>query len=348
MERTTSTNTKLSDQIKKRAMSPPCPPSSTKDIDMISTGSTLLDLAISGGIKHGGGLPGGIMVEIFGPPSAGKTVMLCEIAGAIRRKGGQVLFRDPEARLNKEFAKLFGLNIDEINYDTPSTVREVFEPVRKWNPEPEGVIHGIFADSLAALSTDMELDDKDQYGMRRAKEFSEECRKTCRILAKKNFLMVCSNQVRQNLDAGPYGMKYKAPGGEAIGFYASLRLRCSSPQKIKIKKTVAGVEHSKVIGVQTEIEVFKSSIWEPYHVAPVYIIYDYGIDDIRANLKFVKQMTKNTVYAIGTRKLGKSIEEAISIIEEENLENELREEVIGIWEEVESKFRENRKQKIRM
>lgn len=346
MERTTST--KLSSQIEKHAKEPASPLPPPINTDMISTGSTLLDLAISGGVKHGGGLPGGILVEIFGPPSAGKTVMLCEIAGAIRRKGGQVLFRDPEARLNKEFAKLFGLNVDEIDYDIPSTVREVFEPVRKWNPEPEGVIHGIFADSLAALSTDMELEDKDQYGMRRAKEFSEECRKTCRILAKKNFLMVCSNQVRQNLDAGPYGMKYKAPGGEAIGFYASLRLRCSSPEKIKIKKKIAGAEHTKVIGVKTEVEIFKSSIWEPYHIAPVYIIYDYGIDDIRANLKFIKQMTKNSVYTIGTRKLGKSIDESISIVEEENLENELREEVIGIWEEMESKFREDRKRKIRM
>jgi len=77
------------------------------------------------------------------------------------------------------------------------------------------------------------MEDKDGMGMRRAKEFSEECRKTCRVIADKNFLMVCSNQVRQNADAGPFGQKYRTPGGEAIGFYASLRLRCSGGQKIK-------------------------------------------------------------------------------------------------------------------
>lgn len=313
----------------------------------ISTGSTLLDLAISGGVYHGGGLPGGIMVEIFGPASSGKTVMLCEIAGSVQRQGGQVMFRDPEARLNKEFAKLFDLDVEAMEYDTPSTVPEVFAPIRTWEPEPEGKVHGIFADSLAALSTDMELEDKDQYGMRRAKEFSEECRKTCRILTKKNFLMVCSNQIRQNLDAGPYGQKYKSPGGEAIGFYSSLRLRCYNPQKIKAKTTIKGKEISKVIGVQTEIEVFKSSIWEPYHVAPVYIIYDYGIDDIRANLKFLKTITKDTVFSIGERKLSKSIEESISIVEDEGLENVLKEEVIGLWEEMEQKFRQSRKQKTR-
>ena len=64
---------------------------------MISTGSTLLDLAISGGRKRGGGLPGGILVEIFGPSGCGKTVLLCEIAGGVQRQKGKIMFRDPEA-----------------------------------------------------------------------------------------------------------------------------------------------------------------------------------------------------------------------------------------------------------
>ncbi len=344
MERTSK---KLSEQIKERANKPSRLNYQNETKETISTGSTLLDLAISGGMKRGGGIPGGILVEIFGPASAGKTVMLCEIAGSVQRQGGQVMFRDPEARLNKEFAKLFGLDVETVDYDIPSTVPEVFKPVREWDPEPEGKIHGIFADSLAALSTSMELEDKDQYGMRRAKEFSEECRKTCRVLAEKGFLMVCSNQIRQNLDAGPYGQKYKTPGGEAIGFYASLRLRCGNPQKIKVKKKIKGKEHSKVIGVETEVEVFKSSIWEPHHTATIYIIYDYGIDDIQANLRFLKKMTADTVYSIGERKLSKSIDEAIAIVEEEGLENELREEVIDLWEEMEIKFKQDRKQKQR-
>jgi len=183
---------------------------------MISTGSTLLDLAISGGRVRGGGMPAGILVEIFGPASSGKTVLLSEIAGAIQRQKGDVMFHDPEARLNKQFARIFDLDTDEMNYSTPDTVPEVFKAVRKWVPEGEG-IHGVFADSLAALSTDMEMekDEGDKMGMRRAKEFSEELRKTCRVLSKNNYLMVCSNQIRQNLDAGPYGQRYKSPGGEA-------------------------------------------------------------------------------------------------------------------------------------
>jgi RecA/RadA recombinase len=97
--------------------------------------------------------------------------------------------------LNKQFARIFGLDTNLMGYSRPNTVPEVFSAVRYWKPEPEGKIHGVFADSLAALSTDMEMgkDEGDKYGMRRAKEFSEELRKTCRILAQKNYLMVCSN-----------------------------------------------------------------------------------------------------------------------------------------------------------
>jgi RecA/RadA recombinase len=313
----------------------------------ISSGSTLLDLAISGGRVRGGGIPGGILVEVFGPSGAGKTVLLCEIAGGVQRQGGQIMFRDPEARLNQQFAAMFDLDVNEMAYDTPSTVPEVFGPVRKWNPQPEGKIHGIFADSLAALSTNLEMDneDGDKMGMRRAKEFSEECRKTCRIITERNFLMVCSNQVRQNLDAGPYGEKYKAPGGEAFPFYASLRLRFSGGTKMTEKKTIKGKEHSRVVGIESEVFVHKSSVWKPYRSAPLIISFDYGVDDIRANLQYVKSLRKATTYVIGKRKLGTAMKDAIEQVEEDGLIDELREETIDLWEEVEAAFTVSRKPK---
>lgn len=316
---------------------------------MVSTGSTLLDLAISGGRVRGGGIPAGIFVEIFGPSSSGKTVLLCEIAGAVQRQGGEVMFKDPEARLNKQFAKIFDLDVDEIDYDTPDTIPEVFEPIRSWEPKNTNVINGIFSDSLAALSTDMEMDDKDKYGMRRAKEFSEELRKTCRILPKKNMLLVGSNQIRTNVDAGPFGRKDSAPGGKALEFYASLRLRFVYSKKIKKKKTVHGKKVERVIGIETEIEVDKSSVWEPYHSAPIIILFDYGIDDIRANLQFIKDYSKNTVYTLGGEKLHKSMEKSILAVEEQGKEAiiQLREEVIDLWEEIQEKFKNKRKPKPR-
>jgi len=317
---------------------------------VISTGSTLLDLAISGGRIRGGGLPGGILVEIFGPSGSGKTVLLSEIAGAVQRQGGEIKFFDPEARLNKQFAKLFGLKLNDEDYHKPDTIPEVFSAVRDWKPEKGDVINGVFADSLTALSTDLEMTNKegDKIGMRRAKEFSEELRKTCRILTKNNYLMVCSNQVRQNLDAGPYGQKYTAPGGEAMGFYSSLRLRTFKPEKITEKRMVKGKEVKRVIGVQVQIEVFKSSIWSPYHTAPLTILFDYGIDNLRDELQFLKDFTGSSVYAIGELKLNNSIERAIKIVEQENLEEKLKEEVINLWEEIEHSFESKRKVKIRM
>lgn len=355
MERTKKPENKLVKQMKtkiKNAEKEKTEIKKKKEYDgdtslMASTGSTLLDLAISGGRVRGGGIPSGIVVEVFGPNSAGKTVLLCEIAGDVQRKGGQIQFQDPEARLNMQFARMFDLDTDKIEYSTPNTVSDVFANVRKWEPKNDKVINGVFADSLAALSTDLEMDneDGDKMGMKRAKEFSEGFRRVARVISGKNILMVCSNQIRESSDG--YGPKYKSPGGMAIGFYASLRLRAGSPEKIWKKKNIAGKEKKKVIGVETEFEVFKSSVWKPYRTASLYILFDYGIDDIRSNLQFIKDNTSNKTYMLGDRTLSNVMEDAIAIIEDEGLELGLKEEVIDLWEEIESKFETERKPKTR-
>jgi recombination protein RecA len=311
----------------------------------ISTGSTLLDLAISGGRKSGGGLPGGILVEVFGPPSCGKTVILCEIAGGIQRECGSIMFYDPESRLNKDFARLFGFNVNDIQYSRPDTVPEVFRPIREWNVSP-ATVNGVFADSLAALSTDMEMEDEDKIGMRRAKEFSEQLRVTARTLVNSNILMVCSNQQRENLEAGKFEPKFHTPGGQAIPYYASLRLRCYNPKKIKkTRKLSSGAEIERVIGVETRIEVVKSSVWKPFGEATVPILFDYGIDDIRANLQFIKETLKEKSYTLGGSRISNSHDHACQIIESDGKEELLREEVIAVWEEIESNFKQERKPK---
>jgi protein RecA len=349
MKRTRKLDVDLTEQIKRHATEPV---KRKKKYEgnlqtVISTGSTLLDLAITGGRIRGGGIPLGILVEIFGPSGAGKTILLCEIAGDVQRKEGEIMFHDPEARLNKQFAQMFDVNFDAVDYTTPDTVTEVFQAVRAWEPKGK-TVNGIFADSLAALSTDMEMGkDGDKMGMRRAKEFSEELRKTCRILAKNNWLMVCSNQVRQNLDAGTYGQKYTTPGGLGVGFYSSLRLRCENPEKIRVKQKIAGKETTRIIGVKTQVEVFKSSIWKPFHVAPVYILFDYGIDNLRSNLQYIKDFTKNSQYTINGRELANSMEKAIQVVETEGLEDELKEQTINLWGDIEAKFETTRKPKQR-
>jgi len=334
---------KLSEQMERRK-----PPK--KELEhtssIVSTGSTLLDLAISGGVSKTGGLPGGILVEVFGPTSTGKTVLLSEIAGGIQCRGGEVRFCDPEGRLNKQFALLFGLDIDTIEYSNPDTISKVFEPIRNWKPDPlDNIPHGVFADSLTALTTEMELEDKDMYGTRRAKEFSEQLRKVCRSLVDHNILLVCSNQVRQNINAGPFEQKYYSPGGEAIGFYSSVRLRTSLRERIKKERTVRGQKHSAITGVKIDVQVFKNSVWAPYHSAPVHIRFDYGIDDVSANLQYVKTNTGMKKYGVGDMDLYPSLDRSAAAVEDDKLEEQLRQETIQLWNEIEKAFSTGRKKR---
>jgi recombination protein RecA len=315
---------------------------------MISTGSTLLDLAISGGRVRGGGIPGGIMLEIFGPESTGKTVLLCEIAGAIQRQGGDIMFHDPEARLNQQFAQIFDLSTEDMTYTTPNTVTEVFSQLEKWIPD-NGKINGVITDSLAALSTNMEMDNEegDKMGGRRAKEFSEGFRKTARLIKSTNLIMACSNQIRETMAAGAFAQKYDSPGGRAIKFYSSLRLRTKKIGSLSRSRTIKGKVHKQIYGIVIEIDVFKSSIWHPNRTARVAIDFEYGVDDIRENLNYLKEMTGTATFKLGDRDLGKNRDDAITIVENEGLEAELREAVINMWEEVEKKFKVERKKKKR-
>lgn len=341
----------LAEQVGSRFQRRSPPPSAgAEPVGVISTGSTLLDLAISGQRFDFGGIPGGLLVEIFGPSGCGKTVLLCELAGNVQRLGGDVMFRDPEGRLNAQFAQLFDFRVENADYSMPDTVPELFDPIKKWKPKsPEGTISGVFADSLAALSTKMEMEDADKMGMRRAKEFSEACRTTCRVLTQHNILMVCSNQVRQNADAGPFQEKYKAPGGEAVPFYSSLRLRCHSPFKLHREREVGTGKQKRSYGVKTSIEVYKNSISSPYKSADVYILYDYGIDDIRGSLEYLKASLGLPTYnVLGDEvKLGAAIERAIKEVEDNDLQARLKRRTVEVWHSVESKFKVERRPKVR-
>jgi hypothetical protein len=140
------------------------------------------------------------------------------------------------------------------------------------------------------------------------------------------------------------------PGGRGIPYYASLRMRIKPHYpKGKILKTRTvgrNKKVNKVIGVWSDVEITKSSIDEPYRVAPVYIIFGHGIDDVRANLQWIKDMTGSTKYDAVSSKFG-MLEPAIKHIEQNNLEDELREDVIDLWEDIQQRFRVERKTKRR-
>ena len=319
-----------------------------KQKTMISTGSTLLDLAISGGAVRGGGIQGGIFMEVSGPESCGKSVLLAELAGAIQRQGGTANFKDPEGTLDASFAAIFGMKFNEKEYSKPNIVSQVFDEIRVWEPENADKINGIFVDSLAALSTKLEMEnpDGDKMGARRGKEFSEGFRKTCRLLNEKNWLMCASNQIRDKIGV-TFGKKTDTPGGHALKFYASIRLEFTDVKKIYKEIKVHGQVVKKPIGVEATVKVIKNKVWKPFRTAPILIIFDYGIDDIRANLQYIKKYTTNKIYTAGGIDLDNSLEKSIKLVEEQNLECVLKEQVIDLWEEIESKFEESRKLKER-
>jgi len=325
----------------------------SKDL-IISTGSTLLDLAIFGGRVRGGGLPGGLIVEIFGEAQLGKTAVLAEICGCSQAAGGTVRFADPEARLDREYAEIYGVNLPEDKYWRPSLVEEVFDDIREWNPPNEGTVSIYGCDSLAALSSKLEMEKGDKMGMRIAKDFSAGLRKTGNMLAQGGYkTLVCTNQVRQ----GDTGLK--TPGGKGIPFWASVRIYIQAMYKKKygrahhIDKEVtleSGAKVPKVIGINSIATVIKNSKDDPHREAYIPIIFGYGIDDIRANLQWQKDMKKASTYECGDGQTYQAMDYAIQYVEKHNLEQKLKEQVIDLWLEIEDKFKKNtrnRKRKAR-
>lgn len=352
---------------------------------MISTGSTLVDLAISGGIVRGGGLPGGILIEMFGRSGTGKSALMCEILGGVQRKGGKISTQDPEGRINAAYAKVYGTTIDPRFYDRPDTVVQAFGNMREFilanfRRTKTAPINAVGTDSLAALVTELEMSkDGDKMGMRRAKDFSSETRKSARDIANSGNLVVCTNQVRE----GEHGDI--TPGGGSIEFYASTRLKLTSDHAKDVRKDLvvktllnetdeedtqedesllrdeakkAVVKGrgkpkgetgkvEKILGIRTNVTVVKNSIDDPYRTAFVYIMFGYGIDDVRANLQWLKEMTQNKMYVTPNGKKYMAVNQAIAEVEANGLEKELREMVIDLWELIEAAMRTKRKSKVR-
>jgi len=314
--------------------------------NMVSTGSTLLDLAISGGVSKYGGIPSGIIIELYGEESTGKSAIVAETCANIQNNNGKVLFQDPEARLDFQFCKIFGFSIkeDEENYTRPDTIEEVFKNASSFaqKEKKSGIINLVATDSLAALSTEFEMKNEqgDKMGGARSKAFSTFLRKTGRIFKQTDCIMICTNQAREAI--GQYGSRITTSGGHAIKHWATIRIYIKQAIKIVKKKKVGGKEINRVIGIKSLCRIEKNSCDIPYREAEINIIFRYGIDDIRGNLEFLKSYEENECYSLTDKKI---IDSAIKYIEENNLINELKDKTINIWHETEDKFKINRKKK---
>lgn len=314
-------------------------------VPVLSTGSTLLDLAVYGGVQRGGGIPGGIIAELFGESSLGKTAILCEVCASSQSKGGDVVFNDPEARLDRDYAEIYGMSLKGENYRRSGYVDDFFADIRGWTPPRSDVINVYGGDSLAALTTKLEMEKGDKMGMRRAKEMSAGLRIICRDIAVGHKTIVLTNQVRQ----GDHGLV--TPGGKGIPFYSSMRIQIMPmsnkaklfPPKIEREISVGAKSRkvTKTIGINSMCRVVKSSKDDPWREVPISIVFGYGVDDVHANLQWFKIMTGETTYQGGFQ----SMDDAIRYIEDDNLEEDLREGVIDLWEEIEAKFKKGKERK---
>jgi RecA/RadA recombinase len=315
---------------------------------IVSTGSTLLDLAISGRRIRGGGVPTGILMEISGPPTCGKTTILGEMVAHVQNNGGITKIGDAERRMTGAWLQYMGIKISEEDLSHPQTIGEVKELILNTPESDDGKISLTAVDSIAVLMSSLEDEKEDKRGSTRAKELHQLCRKAKAEISKKNRLVCFTNQVIDVQDALPGQKKTKTGGGNAIPFLASLRLEVTPAQGSKIKKKVkiGGNDLEKVIGIHSKVVVIKSSIDAPYRETDIYILFDYGIDDVRANLEYIKTMSGSKTYWVVTDEV-LGIDRAINHIEEQSLQDQLREATLNMWYEIDEKFRMERAPKNR-
>jgi RecA/RadA recombinase len=326
------------------------------DRGVLSTGSTLLDCAISSERVHGGGVPAGVIVEVYGPSSAGKTAILADLAASAKYKGGAARFDDPEARLDTVYARQCGLDLSAEEYARPNTVEDLFTGLNAWKPPTEGISVSC-EDSIAAFSTEAEMADPEmQYAAaKRAQKYHQGFRTMGRHIAQNGWIIACSNHEMVSFDSGAR----TTPGGNALKYWASIRIRIAKAYQagdIKKEWTITtpgkdgkdkkGAKVSRIIGIQSIARVVKNTTGVPFREAPIYIIFGHGIDDIRGNLQWLKTTLGAERYDCIDNEYA-MLEPAIRHIEEYNLEAQLREKVIETWNRIDEHFRTPRKAKVR-
>jgi len=315
---------------------------------VISTGSTLLDLAISSKRVRGGGIPSGVIVEIFGPSSSGKTAVLAEIGASCKYNGGVVSYKDPEGRLDTAYARQCGLALTKEEYSRPNTVDQFEKDILQWKPQPKkkDAICVICADSLAAFSTEAEINDGHKMASaKRAQSFHQLFRKAGIKIRSEGWIIACSNQEQVNFDTGTR----KTPGGNSIGYWSSVRIRIAKDfKKGDIKKTWKrdNIVATKIIGIRSNASIKKNSCDDPFREVPIFIIFGIGIDDIRGNLQWLKETNNTSKYECGNKSFS-LIDPAIRYVEAHDLETKIRDKVINVWNEIEDHFTSNRKPKRR-
>lgn len=257
--------------------------------EWVSTGSTILDLAISN--RKNGGFPVGRVCEITGLEQSGKSLLAAHTLLNTQKKGGLAVYIDTENALSTEFLSAIGLNLKEMLYVPLETVEDIFETVEtiieKVRSSDKNRLVTIVVDSIAGASTKTEMAadfDKDGYATAKALIISKAMRKITNLIGRERICLIFTNQLRQKLNAPAFSDPWTTPGGKGIPFHASVRIRLSSVGAIKAK--INGVE--EVVGAKVKAKLVKNRCGPPQRTAEYAVYFDSGIDDFSSWLETMK------------------------------------------------------------
>ncbi|WWT39338.1 RecA RecA/RadA recombinase [Microcystis phage Mel-JY01] len=258
--------------------------------EFVSSGSSILDLIISNR-KHGG-FPVGRISEISGLEQSGKSLLAAHILLNTQRAGGLGVFIDTEMATSKEYMEAIGINLKELLHIPLETVEDVFETidiiiarVRKQN---KNRLVTIVVDSVAGVSTKTEMEadfDKDGYATAKSIIISKAMRKITNEIGREKICLIFTNQLRQKLNAMPFSDPWITPGGKAIPFHSSVRIRLNSVGQIKVKDG----SRNEIVGAKVKAKIVKNRIGPPQRECEYNIYFDSGIDDYGSWLEVLKQ-----------------------------------------------------------